>query len=423
MNLLDDSIEGVHRGDPTASVSKVLEQSVALLEPELRSLWQDLSVYQLPFNLAQAEAMSANASLADLRELSRYALLQENSSRGSWTFSFLPLVKRFAQQQSIDLSAAHQNAILYFTSVVKPKPWNGLEDLSAYLEIFHHYVELKDYGRAFNIIHGDRWAYLSRQGYFSLLIESYQKLIPIWVPGENEGCHATALLVIGDGYRNLGDEDTAMEYFLQALEMTRRTGNKQDIAGALVNLGRNSDCLGDIEDAISYNEEGLRLAEEIDNPWIQAYALNNLGIAHMDIENYEKAVDFFNRSILLREALECPEDNDGALINIGLVYRYTDRYQEAIEFLQRGVNIANKTGNRLFEANGTSNLGNVFRAMNDVDQAVTYYQKAMDIYRDMELTNQVIDSLERIEETYREIEEIQLADRFRRKIEILKSNE
>ena len=415
MNLLD-SVVGTHRGDPTASVSKVLEQSAALLRPELRTLWQDLGVYQLPFDLTQAMAMEPEASLVDLRELARYALLQENPTRESWRFSFLPLVKRFAQQQATDLSAAHKKAIAYFTSVAKPKPWNGLEDISAYLQIFHHHVELKEYGEAFNIIHGDRWAYLNKRGHFSLLIESYQKLLPIWIPGENEGCHSTALLVVGDGYRNLGDEETAMKYFLQALEITRRTGDKEDIAGALVNLGRNSDCMGDIEDAIRYNEEGLRLSEEVDNPRIQAYALNNLGIAHMDLENYEKAVDFFNRSIALRDDIGCSEDNDGAFINIGLVYSYTDRYPEAIQFLQRGVNLAKETKHRLFEANGTSNLGNVFRAMDDTEKAIAYYQQAMTIYQDIELTNHVIDSLKRIEETYREVGENQLAEDFHQRV-------
>lgn len=414
MNLLD-AIVGDHRGDPTVSVSKVLEQSAALLRPELRALWQDLSVYQLPFTLAQSEVMLSKVCLLDLRELALYALLQENPTMESWEFSFLPLVKRFAQQQAANLDAAHEKAIAYFTSVAKPEPWNSLEDISAYLEIFHHRIELKQYDKAFNIIHGDRWAYLNRQGYFSLLLESYQKLLPIWAPGENEGCYSTALLVIGDGYRNLGDEETAMKYFLEALEVSRQVGDKEDIAGVLVNLGRNSDCIGDLEEAICYNEEGLKLSEEVDNPRIQAFALNNLGIAHMDLENYEKAINFFTRSITLRESIGQSDDNDGALINIGLVYSYTERYQEAIQFLRRGVNLAQETGHRLFVANGKSNLGNVFNAIDDTEQAIVYYQQAMAIYQTMGLTNHVIDSLERIEEVYRDIGEVQLAEAFRRR--------
>lgn len=424
INLLD-TIVGPHKGNPAVSVSKVIEQSVEGLPSNLRELWQALSVYRLPFNSLQAEVinpdarevMNTDARLEDLRELARYALLQEEPTSDSWEFSFLPLVKKCAQQQASDLATAHERAIVYFTVVARPEPWENIEELSDYFELFYHHTELGQYGEAFNAIHGAICDYLSRQGRYSLILDYYQKLLPIWVTGENEGPYGAVLQTIGDAYRNLGAEEMAMTYFIKALDTIERTGDEEDLASVLVNMGRTFDSMGEPEKAIAHNKRGLAIAKRLSNLTVQAYALNNLGIAFMDLERYEEAIDFFNQSILLRNASGCPEENDGATINIGLVYSYMGKYPQAVESLQHGLELTQDSGNILSSAYAQSNLGNVFISMDDLDQGVTYHQRALAIFQELGLENQISGALKLLEKVCVDADKPLLASEYRKQLE------
>jgi len=172
-----EQMVGDHRGDPDASVGRILAASVARLTPTLKTLWQNLSVYRLAFNLAAAQAMMATATLDDLWELARRSLLQEQpvaaavqTLEAKWQFKFLPLVQRFAQQQAGALAEAHTQAVAYYRSVEHPEPWQALEDVTAYLEAFHHLCDLGQYTQAKGeIIPCNN--FLDLQGYNSVRLE------------------------------------------------------------------------------------------------------------------------------------------------------------------------------------------------------------------------------------------------------------
>jgi hypothetical protein len=195
-----EQIVGDHRGDPEASVGRILAASVARLPPALQSLWQALSVYRIAFDLTAAQAMRATVTLDDLWELARRSLLQEQPVEGEvstlaerWRFRFSPLVQRFAQGQAGDLTEAHQNAIFYYLSHLNSKPWQQLADLTNHLEVFHHWCELKQYIHAFKIIQScDN--FLDLQGHNRILADLYQSLVGVWQPGEAEQGEFSALL-------------------------------------------------------------------------------------------------------------------------------------------------------------------------------------------------------------------------------------
>ncbi len=72
-----------------------------------------------------------------------------------------------------------EKAISYFSDQFKPQPWQTLADVEAYLEVFYHRFELKEYKAAFKVLrHCDE--FLTLRGYSAVRVEYYGLLIVAW---------------------------------------------------------------------------------------------------------------------------------------------------------------------------------------------------------------------------------------------------
>lgn len=221
LNLLEQLI-GSHRNEPEISVGKILAESVNRIDPRLKALWLNLSVYRLPFNLAAAQAMSREPVIEqDLRELVRRSLLEEPPRQGEWLFEFLPLTQTFANQQAGDQTEAHNQAIRYYQSIGNPSPenWKTLSDAIPFLEIFYHLCQLSQYAEAFKIA---RFCedFLTRQGYNTTRINLYETLIQQWNQDETNQWEIGACFTsLGNAYNSLSQYQGAIAFHQQAWEI------------------------------------------------------------------------------------------------------------------------------------------------------------------------------------------------------------
>ena len=146
LTLLQE-ICGAHRGEPSASVGKVLDRSFSYLESVLQVLLLRLSVLRGSFGLAIAEALiDEPLKLEHLRKLARSSFVQEQRLGEEWRFEFLPLVKRYLAQraqQEDQTQVGHQRAIAYFLAKIKPSKIT-IADCAEELEIFIIAVNLEN---------------------------------------------------------------------------------------------------------------------------------------------------------------------------------------------------------------------------------------------------------------------------------------
>ena len=390
INLFDD-VAGNHRGDPEASIGKVLEQSVSLLALPLQHLWQDLSVYRQYFGLVQAKAMQSEATEKDLRELARYALLQEEPTEKSWEFSFLPLLQRFAQQRVKDQTKAHRRAILYFTSVAKPDSWETLEDIKPFLEIFHHHCKLHQYAEALNTIYDsinyDKSIekFLDLRSYNSLRIELYSQLIYNWKPiSSKEKIHYCSVLRrLGDAYYFLSKYDQAIELHQKALVFAQEIHDYNGEAYAFGKLSNVYYSLGNYQRAIECDHQFLKISQEIGSDVSKAYALGGLGNSYHALGNYQKAIENYQRRLEISQSINDSRNISYALSGLGNSYYSLGQYQQAIEFHKKCLEISKKIGDRRSESYALAGLSTAYHALNQDQQAINFSQVLLNILREI----------------------------------------
>ena len=82
---------------------------------------------------------------------------------------------------------------------------------------------------------------------------------------------------IGRLYRDLGQQQTALDYYNQALPIWREVGNRSGEALALNDIGRAYADMGQPQKALEYAEQALPIWRETGNRRGEAMTLNNMG--------------------------------------------------------------------------------------------------------------------------------------------------
>ena len=106
--------------------------------------------------------------------------------------------------------------------------------------------------------------------------------------------------------QKLGENQKAIEYLEQALQIAREMGDRQNEGIHLGNLGNAYTNLGEYRKAIKYHEQALQIAREIGDRKVEGSNLGNLGSAYANLGEYQKAKDFYLQSIDILEAIGSP---------------------------------------------------------------------------------------------------------------------
>jgi len=186
---------------------------------------------------------------------------------------------------------------------------------------------------------------LNDRGLFEAALDSYKK-------AAKSPEFSDALFNVGYLSYELGDADTALEYYDRYLEY--RPGD----SAALYNKGIIYASLGNNVYAAKCYEGA------IDSDPYNVDALHNLAVIHYDTGEYERAVHYWDR------LLELNEDDIDAFYGRGLALNELEEYEGAVESFTRGAALAPDDGRFPYQ------LGNVHYSLNELDGAAAGFAEA-----------------------------------------------
>lgn len=418
LNLFEELV-GIHRGDPEASIGKLLASSMERLTPRLRELWLNLSVYKYrSIDLAAAQAVATESITdTDLRELAKRSLLEEQKSQGQWQYHFLKLVKDFAQQQAGDRREAKLRAIEYCRSVAKPsgwdeneamavaiyrhifkKPpnWKNQEDIAEYLEIFHYYYELREFALAFHVLWSTGCdAFLELRGYNSIRVELYTTLEQDWAvdlsdleprfefssPDQRNVFDSVRMLFaqmldcLGTAYRYLGQYRSAIDSHEKAVKIFDKIGNC-DLQKSTCsrNLGKVYQQSGEYRLAAEKNEQAQTISQSINDTIGELLSLHDLIETNSISQEYESNIRHYQRLIELQVGNRAGEADFWH--KLGLTYYKIGQYPEAVKAHQEALRIYQDIGNAAERIQVLHSLADAYHASGDYQRAIEARQEA-----------------------------------------------
>ena len=131
----------------------------------------------------------------------------------------------------------------------------------------------------------------------------------------------------------LGDQHSAIDYFLQAKPIFEKLDNPEQVATINNDVGGLYRNIGNYDKALEYLDEALKQRGKLLNKCHLRATQLNLGITYSAKGEKTRALDLLNQALPRSEAeaKDCPVENAAALTNIGLVYNDLGSSKLALE--------------------------------------------------------------------------------------------
>jgi len=228
----------------------------------------------------------------------------------------------------------------------------------------------------------------------------------------NASSQINILNELGIAYRSLSEYNRAIEFDQQALEISRKIGDRNGEASSLNGLGNAYDSLSQYQQAIQFHQQSLEIKREIGDRDDEASSLNNLGEAYRNLGQYQQAINFYQQSLEIFREIGDRNGEASSLMNLGNAYNSLGQYQQAINFYQQSLEIFREIGDRNGEALSLNNLGIAYNSLGQYQQAINFYQQSLEIFREIGDRNGEASSLGNLGNAYHSLGQYQQAINF-----------
>lgn len=201
---------------------------------------------------------------------------------------------------------------------------------------------------------------------------------------------ADACFTIGNGYRLIGENLKALDYYLQAVTAYSDAGHKEGISRASNKCGLIHRLMGDYSTALDYHTRSMRIAKELNDTLGMAQAMIDIGIAYRNLGKPDIALDYYNKAL---ETSYLVDDNSIRLkVNNarGNILWYKGEYDKALTHYNQALELARQNGFSGEESAGVyNNIGNVYRQKSEFAKAFSYYDTSLTISESIGDKNQI----------------------------------
>jgi len=230
------------------------------------------------------------------------------------------------------------------------------------------------------------WAirdYLHLQGHWVEEVAVLQTGLAAAVSAESHYDEASFLNFLGLACVALGDARQAIDYYEQALPISRKMGKRQGEGAVLGNLGIAYKSLGETRKAIAYSEQALAITCEIGDRRGEGSAMGSLGLAYAELGEPRKAIYYHEQYLAIAREIGDRRGEGNALGNLGNAYAYMGETRKAMEYYKQALAIDRKVGDRRGEGNALRNLGLAYADLGETRKAVAYFEQYLAISREI----------------------------------------
>ncbi|HWT00317.1 MAG TPA: CHAT domain-containing protein [Pyrinomonadaceae bacterium] len=187
---------------------------------------------------------------------------------------------------------------------------------------------------------------------------------------------------IGEIYLNLGENATALPFYLQAVQLFHGLGNKVWEAETSRAAGMIYVYMNRPRNALRYLDRALTLFVDVKDRDGEARAVNNLAMLHDSMGNMQLALDYYFRALKLSNNGIPPGDGT-VLMNISTAYLRQGKYDDALTNLTLALPTFRSSGYWPGEAQALELSMDCWRAKGNPRVAIVFGKKAVNLYQEI----------------------------------------
>jgi tetratricopeptide (TPR) repeat protein len=204
-------------------------------------------------------------------------------------------------------------------------------------------------------------------------LESAQKALDAsrnigWVRGEINALNSLALSKQRQGFYS-----EALQYYLPAVELSEKTGNKRHISKTHNNLGILYQLTSDYPKALTHF---YRVLEVEDVPAVRASVFNNIGIVYKNTQQPDSALLYYYEALKTHQKADNVRGLAPAYNNIGIVLRDRKAYTEALKQFEQALQMYSSLNDQESCAVVMGSIGDVLSRLGRFQAARDTLEKA-----------------------------------------------
>lgn len=188
------------------------------------------------------------------------------------------------------------------------------------------------------------------------------------------------LILLSEKYLQI-NKNQSIEYSEKALELSRKSKDKQKIANSLNNLAGIYYNISDYSKAIQLYNESVEIYEELKDLNGIAKTKNNTGVINLTIGNLSEAYLNFQAALDIFRELHNPEGESSCLNNLGLIKQKQEDYKSSLNYFNKALSIKTKLENEYSIKQTLFNIGTSFYYLSEFDSSAYYLNKCLNIER------------------------------------------
>ncbi|MCP4536396.1 MAG: tetratricopeptide repeat protein [Chloroflexi bacterium] len=190
-----------------------------------------------------------------------------------------------------------------------------------------------------------------------------------------------------------GDLVAAHSWLEQALALAQAVQLREVEADILRNLGTVSNLQGDFVGAKAYNEQALHIYREVGHRLSESRVFNNLAIISKNLGNYVESKSYLEEALRICREVGNRRDECSVLNDIGVLLHHLRNDKASRQYQLQALAIMQEVGDRYGQGYGLTYLGHALAGLGRLTEAADAYQEALDIRRELDQPNLVIESL------------------------------
>lgn len=193
------------------------------------------------------------------------------------------------------------------------------------------------------------------------------------------------LVKIAKTYQNNNDYESAMKYYLDALEFLDSTSSSEDVLKIYSGIGYIYYVLEDATKAKPFFETYYKLSINYKDTYEICCGLIYLGLVAIEQEEPITALNNFYQAEKLSDYLKSSRLKSAVLHNIGLVYSKKHQYQDALNYYSKSYKLSKEINDDYGISLGYVNIGNLYYYFNDFDKSKLYTDSAYRIAKKQQI--------------------------------------
>ena len=219
---------------------------------------------------------------------------------------------------------------------------------------------------------------------------------------KNKNSEADIMREFGTISHITGNTKAAFDYWQQATKIYEALRDTSALGIIMNHFGIYYRNLGQPEQALSYYQRALELDRAIKNEPEEGNVLNSIGNIYMDsYADYEKARTYFEPALEIKTRHKEHFHVSYLLGNIGISYKNQGDYAKGLEYFFNALQVAREIGNVNAIAKQLSDIAGSYVDLGMSAEAIPYYEHALDTLRRIGNKKGESETLRNLGETYK----------------------